>query len=432
MTVVTDEGRELERRVLSCMMFSREGALEALEVVSPSDFWNPKHEAIAEVIAEAVANNAPTDPLALSAAISARSGVTPSELYEIASDGRTAASAGFYAEALLQHAIRRRLQHAAAGINQLATEGDLPAAEIVEKAREMIDSTSSTVRVQTHTIGETLPGLWASLREPPQFVSTPWADLNRLIGGLRPGALTIVGARPGVGKTVIGLQLAKQLATVGACGFVSLEMTTQDLQKRLVAQTARVPLSLLVNNKLSENNWQAVKMVEAEMKSWQLFVAEGVETITQVRSFIRSLHRRGNLKGVVIDYLQLMTSGKQVESRQQEVSSFSRQLKLLALELNIPIVALSQLNRAVESRKDLRPQLSDLRESGSIEQDADVVILLHRDEQKRASEMDLIVAKNRSGMKGEVTLIWEGGLSRALTKGWTPSALIDEEEARFA
>ena len=201
---------------------------------------------------------------------------------------------------------------------------------------------------------------------------------------------------------------------------------------RWVSQLAQVSLHSLVNHEVSKASWQNLAMVRSQIAETPLFVStsDEVATITQVRAFARSVARRApkgqRLAGVVVDYLQLLTSGERVESRQIEVAGFSRSLKLLAQSLGVPVIALSQLNRGSTTRKSNRPTLADLRESGAIEQDAESVLLLHRDEKNAPSRLDVDIAKNRQGQQARVSLQWEGTFSRVVSRAWSPSTLIEE------
>ncbi|MFC4223553.1 replicative DNA helicase [Lysinibacter cavernae] len=422
---------EAEQCALGGMMLSKAVVWEVMEVLEPTDFHDPKHETIARTIVALASSGEPTDPVAVFNRLrDDQTGIDAPYLHHLVEVTPTAANAAYYAGIVRQRAERRRLKEAAVSINQLAAEENETPADLVERARGLVDDVSRSTKRQIRRIGESLPALYESLDQAPEFIKTPWADLNQVVGGLRAGTLTIIGARPGIGKTVVGLQIAHELAREGSVGYVSLEMSESDIQKRLHAQVAQIPMSSLMDHQMMPTHWQSVAKVRAGLEQIPLYIADDLETLTQIQSFARSLARRGNFKGLVVDYLQLMTSGKREESRQQEVSSFSRSLKLLAGDLGIPIIALSQLNRAVEGRKTGKPQLADLRESGSIEQDADVVMLLHRDEKQRPNDLEIIVAKNRHGKQGDVTLKWEGVFARAITRPWSPTALLEKDDLR--
>ena len=251
-------------------------------------------------------------------------------------------------------------------------------------------------------------------------VPTGFADFDELTNGLHSGQMIVVAARPAMGKSTLALDFCRAASihnNLTSC-FFSLEMTRSEITMRLLSAEARIPLNHIRNGKMGTEEWERLARHVAKVSSAPMFIDDSPNmTMMEIRAKARRLKQRHDLKLIVIDYLQLMTSGKKVESRQLEVSEFSRQIKLLAKELEIPIIALSQLNRGAEQRADKRPMMSDLRESGSIEQDADMVILLHRDdvyepESARPGEADLIVAKHRNGATRDIVVAFQGHYSR--------------------
>jgi replicative DNA helicase len=249
---------------------------------------------------------------------------------------------------------------------------------------------------------------------------TGFADLDSLTNGLHPGQLIVLAARPGIGKSTAALDFARATSIKHGMASVvfSLEMSRIEITMRLLSAEARVHLQNMRNGRMSEDDWGRLARRMGEIASAPLFIDDSPGlNMMELRAKCRRLKQKHDLKLVVVDYLQLMTPGKRSDSRQQEVSEMSRSLKLLAKEIGVPVVALSQLNRQAETRSDKKPQLSDLRESGAIEQDADVVILLHRDdayekESPRAGEADFIVAKHRNGPTDTVTVAFQGHYSR--------------------
>jgi replicative DNA helicase len=251
-------------------------------------------------------------------------------------------------------------------------------------------------------------------------IPTGFAELDELTNGLHPGQLIIVAARPALGKSTLALDFARA-ASIGndlPSIVVSLEMGRSEIATRLLAAEASIGMHNLRKGNMEEREWTKIAQVRGQIADAPLYIDDSPNmTLVEIRAKCRRLKQRAGLKMVVIDYLQLMTSGKRVESRQQEVSEFSRALKLLAKELQVPVVALSQLNRGPEQRSDKMPALSDLRESGSLEQDADLVILLHREsayekDNPRAGEADFIVAKHRNGPTRTITVAFQGHFSR--------------------
>lgn len=251
-------------------------------------------------------------------------------------------------------------------------------------------------------------------------VPTGFYELDELTHGLHPGQMIVIAARPAVGKSTFALDFARsaaikhKLPTV----FFSLEMSRNEIAMRLMSAEATIQLQDLRRGTLRDEHWAKIAKVMGPLNESPLFIDDSPNmSLMEIRAKCRRLKQQHGLKLVVLDYLQLMSSGKKVESRQQEVSEFSRALKLLAKELEVPVIALSQLNRGSEQRQDKRPMVSDLRESGSIEQDADMVILLHREdvynkESPRAGEADILVAKHRNGPTKDIVVAFQGHYSR--------------------
>jgi replicative DNA helicase len=251
-------------------------------------------------------------------------------------------------------------------------------------------------------------------------VPTGFRDLDSLTNGLHAGQLIMLAARPAIGKSTLGLDLARSAAIKQNLTTVvfSLEMSRTEIVMRLLSAESQVGLHAMRSGTLSDSDWTKLARKMSAVSEAPLFIDDSPNlTLMEIRAKCRRLKQRHDLKMVIVDYLQLMSSGRKVESRQQEVSEFSRSLKLLAKELNIPVVAISQLNRGPEQRQDKRPLLADLRESGSLEQDSDVVVLIHREDayerdSARAGEADLIVAKHRNGPTGTITVAFQGHYSR--------------------
>jgi replicative DNA helicase len=232
--------------------------------------------------------------------------------------------------------------------------------------------------------------------------------------------MVVIAARPAIGKSTLALDLARAAAVKHRMAAVlfSLEMSRNEITMRLLSAEARVPLHAMRTGQMGEEDWTRLARRMSEVVDAPLYIDDSPNmSMVEIRSKCRRLKQRHDLRMVIVDYLQLMSSPRRVENRQQEVSEMSRSLKLLAKEIDVPVVAISQLNRGPEQRNDKRPLLSDLRESGSIEQDSDVVILLHREdayerESPRAGEADLIVAKHRNGPTTTVTVAFQGHYSR--------------------
>jgi replicative DNA helicase len=251
-------------------------------------------------------------------------------------------------------------------------------------------------------------------------VPTGFADLDKYTNGLHPGQLVIVAARPGMGKSTLGLDIARNASIKHGLtsAIFSLEMSRNEIVMRLLSAEAQIALHSMRSGSMGDADWTRLARKMSAVSEAPLFIDDSPNlTMMEIRAKARRLRQRHDLRLIVVDYLQLMTSGRKVESRQQEVSEFSRQMKLLAKELEIPVIAISQLNRGPEQRTDKKPMLADLRESGSLEQDADAVILIHREdayerESPRAGEADFILAKHRNGPTANVTVAFQGHYSR--------------------
>ena len=332
--------------------------------------------------------------------------------------------AEWHADRVLEAAQRRRLRDAGMAIVERSKVQ--PLVELIDGSRSLIDQAVGLQRQPISFVGDHLASTMAAAAQPSSVYPTPWGGLNdNLGGGLRPGALYVLAARPALGKSALALQMAASLADYGIVGLCSLEMPQQEVIRRLIAQGTELP------HHLFERGQPLPPYAQAKYDEWapRAPVSIAIDdrstiTVADVRSYGRSLAKQGPLAGMVVDYLQLL-SGPANASRVEIVSEVTRQLKIMARDLNCPVIALSQLNRESEKRMDRRPQLSDLRESGSIEQDADAVLMLYRDpmfaiEQNMAPgapplmvPLDVIVAKNRHGSAGQHTLKWEGSWMRA-------------------
>ncbi|MEP7089070.1 MAG: replicative DNA helicase, partial [Nocardioidaceae bacterium] len=348
-------------------------------------------------------------------------------LHTLSASVPIAANAGYYAEIVREKAILRRLVDAGTRIAQMGYAGEGQVDQVVDRAQAEVygvtDKRSSEDYAPLSEIMEsTLDEIEAINNRDGEMIGVPtgFADLDELTNGLHPGQMVIVAARPAMGKSTLGLDLCRSASIRHNMTSVifSLEMSRNEITMRLLSAEAKIPLNHLRNGNMNDDDWTRLARKMGEVSSSPLFIDDSPNmTMMEIRAKARRLKQRHGLRLIVIDYLQLMTSGKKVESRQLEVSEFSRQIKLLAKELEIPVVALSQLNRGAEQRADKRPMVSDLRESGSIEQDADMVILLHREdvyerESTRPGEADLIVAKHRNGPTRDLTVAFQGHYSR--------------------
>ena len=314
----------------------------------------------------------------------------------------------YYAGLVQEASIRRKIIDASSKTIQDAQAIDFNF--LTETARKRLDDAVGIKQNKIHFITDEIADTIDAMQKPSKAYPTPWALLTKAIGGFRAGSLYTIGARPGKGKTSIGLQCAMTLSRDGAVAFASLEMGRMELHKRIISIGASIPMDSTMNNTLTPAEWERLARFKEEIRPNIAIDDRAEVSIYDIRSFARSVHRTMPLKGVIVDYLQLMSS-KDNRPRHEIVAEMSRQLKILARDLEVPVIALSQLNRNSELRSDKRPSLADLRESGAIEQDSDVVILLHQED-------DLImldIAKNRQGPPALVKLRWEGEYARAVS-----------------
>ena len=348
-------------------------------------------------------------------------------LHTLTSIVPTAANASYYAKIVQEKATLRRLVEVGTKIAQMgyASEGDVE--DLVNQAQ------SDVYAVGQAGVGEDYVGLSDSIEDAIREIEaaqkrggdlvgvpTGFIELDELTHGLHPGQLIILAARPAVGKSTLALDFARH-ASIRAKKptiFFSLEMGRTEIAMRMLSAESSIDLQSMRKGTISDSDWARLAAVRGQINDAPLYIDDSPNlTLVEIRAKCRRLAQQVGLKMVVIDYIQLMTSGKKVESRQQEVSEFSRALKLLAKELRVPVIAISQLNRQLEQTKDKKPELSHLRESGSLEQDADVVVLLHREamgerDHPRAGEADLILAKQRNGPTDHVSVSFLGHYSR--------------------
>lgn len=412
-----------EQAVLGSMLLSARAVAEATEVVSPEDFYRPTHRTIFEAILATLEVGQPIDQVTILAYLERqgqlkRVGGGP-YLHTVIERVPTASNVTYYAGIVAEQATLRRLIEAGTRIVQLgyATEGR-EADEAVERARAELDKlVVNRNSGDTVELADLLPAAVADLGRPvPPGFPTGFRDLDKVLGGgLHPGTVTIVGARPGVGKSILCLQIAVNIAQAGHGALMhSLEMSRSELMGRFFAAEAGVELTNLHEHRLSEDDWRRVYEVQERAAGWPLAVSDAPRIgITGIGSRARDRARTSRgLSVLVVDYLQLVTPPDVRAPREQQVAGISRGLKLLARELDVPVVAAAQVNRGSEARSDKRPTLVDLRESGAIEADADTVILLYENPEQ-AGELELIVAKNRHGPKSTVTVAWAPHYARA-------------------
>ena len=426
-----------EQSVLGGMLLSKDAIADVVEALRPTDFYRPAHQIICEAILDLYGRGEPADAITVAAELIRNGNIArvggANYLHTLMSSVPTAANAGYYAEIVAEQAILRRLVEAGTRIVQMGYGAAGGSADITGTVDEVVDRAQAEVydvterrSTEDYVVIESL--LQNTLDEIERIESnggvgtgipTGFHELDQLTNGLHPGQMITIAGRPGSGKSTLALDIARSSAIRHgqATAMFSLEMGKLEIMMRLFSAEARVLLNNMRSGKMTDEDWTRMARRSGELAQAPLYIDDSPNlTMMEIRAKARRLKQRHDLKLVVIDYLQLMTSGKRVESRQQEVSEFSRAIKLLAKELEVPVIALSQLNRSSEQRTDKKPMLSDLRESGSIEQDSDVVMLVHREdmyepESPRAGEADIIVAKHRNGPTRTVTVAFQGHYS---------------------
>jgi replicative DNA helicase len=421
-----------EESVLGASLLSRDaiGAVSE-QGLRPEDFYRPAHQHIFDAIRALYATGAPADTITVAdelrrAGLLEQIGGTE-VLHALQNATPAISNAAHYARIVQDTALLRRLIHVAGDIAEMAYGEPDDITKAVDEAESKVFKIADDRIVDTtQLLSESIKGVMDRLEETfargdsITGTATGYDDLDALLSGLQPSTLNIVGARPAMGKTALGLGIATHVAQKTALPVLvfSLEMGHHELTQRILSSEAQVDSMKIRNGRLSESDWALIGRAIGRLEV-PLFLDDNPRvTVMEIRAKARRLKaRHGGLALIVIDYVQLMSGGETAENRQLEVSEISRNLKILARELGVPIVALSQLSRNLESRSEKRPMLSDLRESGSLEQDADVVMFLYRDEVYNNESPDkgsaeVIVAKHRSGPIGTVRLVWRGQYTR--------------------
>ncbi|WP_108718707.1 replicative DNA helicase [Miniimonas sp. S16] len=377
-----------EQSVLGGMMLSKDAIADVVEEIRAADFYRPAHEMVYDAIVDLYGRGQPTDVITVADELTKRGELGRvgghGYLHTLISSVPTAANAGYYAGIVRERAVLRKLVEAGTRIVQLgyaADGGDVE--ELVNSAQSEIYAvterrTSEDYKALREIITGTVEEIEHATSRDGQMVGVPtgFTDLDRLTNGLHPGQMIVVAARPAMGKSTMALDIVRSAAVhhgMTAAVF-SLEMSANEIVMRMLAAEAQVPLQRLRQGPMDDRDWQKLAGTVSAISDAPLFIDDSPNmSLMEIRAKCRRLKQRHDLKIVVIDYLQLMSSGKRVESRQQEVSEFSRAIKLLAKELEVPVIAVSQLNRGAEQRQDKRPQVSDLRESGCLAADTRVL-----------------------------------------------------------
>ena len=376
-----------EQCVLGGMLLSKDAISDVIEVIRPHDHYRPAHQVIHEVVLDLYGRGEPADAITVANELTRRGeigrvGGAP-YLHTLIASVPTAANAGYYARIVRERAILRRLVEAGTRIVQFGYAGDAEADDLVDRAQaEVYAITDHRVTEDYHSLADIMPGALDEIEAigsrggAMTGVPTGFADLDSLTNGLHPGQMVVIAARPAVGKSTLALDFARAAAIKNglSTAFFSLEMGRNEITMRLLAAEARVPLHTMRTGQMSDDDWTRLARRMSEVADAPLYIDDSPNmSMMEIRAKCRRLKQRHDLRMVIIDYLQLMSSPKRVENRQQEVSEMSRSLKLLAKEIDVPVVALSQLNRGPEQRTDKKPLLSDLRESGCLTGDTRIL-----------------------------------------------------------
>jgi replicative DNA helicase len=412
-------------------MLSSDAANEVLEKLHADDFYKPAHQVIFEAVVGLFDGNQPIDAITVAESLRRSEHLDRiggvAYLTTLLDTVPTTSNVGYYADIVGETASRRRLMRAGSEVGSLAMQGGIPIEEVLDRAEAEVFS------VADRSVGDGLiavgPMLQATLERIEEMGSrgeeitglpTGFRDLDKRLAGLQPANLVVVAARPSMGKSALALNIAQNAASAGTpVAVFTLEMSREEVVTRLLSSMASVDSHRLRTGQLGPELWQKVVREASRLYQMPLFVDDSSDlTVTAIRAKARRMARRHELGLVVVDYLQLMQGSSRSESRQQEIADISRSLKNLARELRIPVIAVSQLNRALEARENKRPRLGDLRESGAIEQDADIVMFIYRDEYYSPDKPEsrglpeVNIAKHRAGATGLISMTFAAEFTR--------------------
>jgi len=439
---------EVEQAVLGAMMIDSQAIGRALEILDESSFYHTANGVVFKAMIALYEKNEAVDQLTLSEELRRQEQLENvggvSYLAKLASEVATSANVDHHARIVLDKALSRKLIETANEVIEQAYNGTDDVQYLIDRTEERIFSLSENqigegFQALEHVMGETLDQIERAHNRTSTVsgIDTGFPDLNDQTAGLQSGDLIILAARPSVGKTAFALSIARNAAMSGiendqskGVAIFSLEMSKTQLAQRLLSAETRVDLHKLRTGRLQEDDWLRITKTVGRIAQAPIYIDDTPSiSVLEARAKARRLKRENGLGLVIVDYLQLMSSHSRAQSREQEISMISRGLKALSKELDVPVLALSQLSRAVESRTDKRPQLSDLRESGSIEQDADVVMFIYRpdiyglkgpDGTSLEGIAEIIIGKQRNGPVGSIHLQWnaESATYEALAQEW--------------
>ena len=426
MEKIPPHNEEAEKSILGASLLSKDALINIMDIVKPRDFYSEMHKEIFTAIRELYSRNEPVDTLTVSEELKKRNSLEMvggrAYIASLASGVPSTANAGQYAKIVAEKAVLRKLITASTDIIEEAYKETMDADMVLDYAERGIfeiaqAKQSKDVAALKDVLIKNIEIIDEASRQEGNIIGVPtgFRDLDAKTSGLQRSDLVIVAARPAMGKTAFALNVAQQAAIKGRASVLifSMEMSKEQLGQRLLSMESRVEMQKLKTGDLNRKDWDDINIALDILSEANIFIDDtpGI-SIMEIKNKCRRIKAEHELDLIVLDYLQLMSYEGKTDSRQQEISALSRHLKLLAREMDCPVIVLSQLSRAPEQRTDHRPQLSDLRESGASEQDADIVLFLYRDDyyEKENSEKpgvcEVIIAKQRSGPTGTVELMW--------------------------
>jgi len=414
---------EAEQSVLGAILLENEALPKSLEIVRPEDFYRESHRQIFQAMIELFEKNEPPDLITLTEHLRKKTKLEEiggaSYLASLSDAIPTAANVEYYARIVKEKSVLRKLIHTA---TEIAGRGYLDQGDVSElldfAEKSIFDITEDQIKASIYPLKEVLKTSFKAIealynkKELITGIPTGFPELDQLTSGFQASDLIIIAGRPSMGKTAFCLNVAQNAAYESKVPIVifSLEMAKEQLAIRMLCSEARVDSHKLRSGFLAQSDWGKLTMAVGKLAESKIFIDDtaGI-SVLEMRAKSRRLKAEHGLGMVIVDYLQLMKGRSTIDSREQEISDISRSLKALAKELKVPVIALSQLNRRVEDRSDKRPQLADLRESGAIEQDADVIIFIYRDEvynpdTEYKGTADIIIGKQRNGPTGDIRL----------------------------
>lgn len=427
---------DAEKSVLGSILLDKDALYEVLEILKPEDFYNEMHKEIYSAVIELYRKSQPVDILTVSEELKKRKSLEMvggrSYIALLSTVVPSTSNAGEYAKIIGEKAILRKLIGTASDIIEKGYQERMAPAEVLDFAERGIFEIAQSRQTKDYALIKDV--LWDNIAKIDEMskldgnitgLTTGFIDLDARTSGMQKSDLIMLAARPAMGKTAFALNIAQQAAIKGKAKVLifSLEMSRDQLGQRMLSMESRIEMQKLKTGNLERKDWDQIHIALDSLSKTSIYIDDspGI-TAMEIKNKCRRLKAEKGLDLIVIDYLQLMSVEGRSESRQQEITTLSRFLKLLAREMDCPVIVLSQLSRAPEQRQDHRPILSDLRESGSIEQDADIVMFLYRDEYYNPETTDkpniceVNIAKQRSGPTGTVELTWLGKYTRFVDK----------------